>query len=170
MSYEIELDGVPTIAQRSNKVCWATVYTMLKSWNDSTRYTCEEALATVGTIWVNQYKSNMLMLPHQVPTFTQQAGMKLESMQDIGFDGWADLLSNGPLWVGTMFDLGPSKELHSRVVKGLRGNGTGTGTYFSIVDPWGGRTYYEDSVTFAKKYDGAAEITGDEVYYQVRHF
>jgi len=172
MSYNVQVPGtVPVLSQPSSLVCWATVFTMMKSWKDSTSYEISDAVGSVGARYLNIFQNNNVLITTLVPQFMQDANMTLESMQDLNADGWSALLNQyGPLWVGTLNQLGPSGGLHSRIVQGLSGDGSGDNTFFAIVDPAGGRTYGETMTTFMAKYDGAYQFAGDPFYYQIRHW
>ena len=91
-------------------------------------------------------------------------------MANVTIDTWLNLLQTyGLLWIGTLNVLGPSGGLHSRIIEAISGGGEANDTYFSIIDPDGGRQYKERFDTFLAKYEGAiAGVSGD--YFQIRHF
>ncbi len=69
-----------------------------------------------------------------------------------------------------MNSLNPPAGLHSRLVRGIKGDGTAAGTSFEMIDPDGGRTYDEAVNDFVKKYDDAYTASGDDQYIQIRFY
>ena len=68
-----------------------------------------------------------------------------------------------------MAGVNPASGLHSRIIEGMRGDGSPGGTWMKIIDPAGGRQYEETFQTFLSKYKGAIRTTSGE-YFQIRHF
>lgn len=161
---------IPIIAQPSSMACWATVYTMMVSWKDQTSYNIGDAVKNVGSIYKRIYDENTGLPSNMFGTFLSDAGMTREEMQNLPIESWVNLLkSYGMLWVGTLASVTASSGLHSRIIRGIRGGGSHKDTFFSIVDPAGGRAKMERFDTFVAKYEGAFAGTSGE-YYQIRHF
>jgi hypothetical protein len=158
------------IAQPSSMACWATVYTMMKSWKDQMDYDIGTAVEKVGHKYGEYFRKDTGLPPGDFGPFLDAAGMSYDQMQNPSIDGWlGQLKSDGLLWVGTLAAVGPGSGLHSRIIEGMSGDGTPSGTWFSIIDPAGGRRYLENIDTFVLKYEGA--IKGQAgTYYQIRHF
>lgn len=149
------------LAQPSGNSCWATVFTMLVSWRRQQSLSIETALATVGQKWVDLYKADTGLPGDEKSAFLTTAGLIAEPPQSYSLDGWEQLLRNyGPVWVTTDEALGRAWAIHARVITAIRGDGTPEKTFFTIVDPAGGRQYQESIATFIPKYEEEVIRTG----------
>jgi hypothetical protein len=162
---------IAALAQPNGNACWATVFTMMKSWKDQASYDIPVALGTVGQTYVDLFNAGLALPTGDFAAFLNDAGMQYLAPQDPTLDGWLQqLVQHGPIWVGTMNSLAPGAGLHSRLVRGMKGDGTAAGTSFEIIDPDGGGTYDEAVNTFVKKYDDAYVASGDDQYIQIRFY
>ncbi|WP_431689114.1 papain-like cysteine protease family protein [Hahella sp. NBU794] len=149
------------MAQPSGMTCWATVFTMLKSWRSQRQLTIEQALATVGERWVNIFRANGGLAGDDKPTFISTSGLVAEPPQSYSLEGWEGLLRNyGPVWVTTDEAPGEPWAIHARIITGIHGDGTPENTKFKIVDPAGGRRYEESIAVFIPKYEEEVRRTG----------
>jgi hypothetical protein len=157
------------LAQSTSNVCWATVYTMMISWKDRQTYDPLDALAIVGSNYVDLYKKNSWLPTAEFGAFITAAQMKVEPMQNKTFAQWETLLRRyGLLWVGTLAATsGP--DLHSRIVSAISGDGKSADSKLGIIDPAGGKKYAERFSVFEKKYEGAIRSVNG-AYFQIRHF
>lgn len=156
------------IAQPTNMVCWATVYSMMRSWKDTVSYDIRAAVDLVGTKYSTMFDNNQGMPPSEFGPFIRAAGLQVEPMANLPVEDWLDLLKTyGLLWVGTLATV--SSGLHSRIVEGMRGDGSYGATWMMIIDPAGGRRYQESYARFWHKYETAI-IGRTGTYYQIRHF
>jgi hypothetical protein len=161
---------VPAVAQPNTMACWATVYTMMRSWKDQMDYDIATAVAKVGTKWSNYFTANNGLPPAEFGPFLSAAGMAHEPMVNLGVDGYLTLLkAHGPIWVGTLNAIGPGAGLHSRIIEAMNGDGSVGGTNLSIVDPDGAKKYPEGFQTYISKYEGAIQGQRSE-YFQLRYF
>ena len=156
------------IAQPSNRVCWATVYTMMRSWKDQQSYGIRNAVALVDEKYGKMVDMNQGMPGSEFGPFIRAAGMRVEPMANLLISEWvAKLKDFGLLWVGTLFNV--TSGLHSRIIEGMSGSGTYDATWMLIIDPWGGKRYRESFARFLHKYETAIiGMAGD--YFQIRHF
>lgn len=149
------------MAQPSGMACWATVFTMLKSWRVQQQKTIEQALATVGQRWVDIYRADTGLSGDDKPTFISTAGLVAQPPQSYSIQGWENLLRNyGPIWVTTDEAPGAAWAIHARIITGIYGDGTPENTKFKIVDPAGGRRYEESIAVFIPKYEEEVRATG----------
>jgi hypothetical protein len=169
LPYTVPFFRVP-IAQPTSMVCWATVHCMMRSWKQQQSLDIRQAAGQVDEKYGVMVDKNQGMPPSEFGTFIKLAGMDLQPMANLTIQGWLDLLMNkGLLWVGTLNSIGPGAGLHSRIVEGMRGDGSATGTFMDIMDPDGGKRYQEQFDIFLAKYEGAFILAGSD-YYQIRHF
>jgi hypothetical protein len=169
VNYNVPGDKV-VLAQPSTMACWATVYTMMKSWNDQLSYSIESAVENVAHKYGDYYRNNTGLPSSEFGPFLMAAGMTHEPMENLTIDGWlGQLQSNGLIWVGTLAGVSPGTGLHSRIIEGISGDGNFAGTWFSIIDPAGGKRYTETFSVFLTKYEGAFRGQSGE-YFQIRHF
>ena len=149
------------LAQADTMACWATVFTMMMSWRRQQSMSIETALGAVGQKWVDIYRKNTGLSGSDKPDFISAAGLVAEPPQSYSVEGWERLLRNyGPIWVTTDEILGKAWAIHARVITAISGDGTPEGTFFTIVDPAGGRTYQESIAIFEPKYHDEVIQTG----------
>ena len=152
---------VPVLAQPSSMACWATVYTMLYSWKRQQSLTIEAALGALGQKWLNIYTDNTGLPGSEKSNFVRAAGLIAEPPMNPSMQGWEEMLRNyGPLWLTTNENPGQGWAIHARILVGIHGDGTASGTRFKIIDPAGGRQYEESVATFIPKYEDEVRRTG----------
>ncbi|MCA9181475.1 MAG: peptidoglycan-binding protein [Planctomycetales bacterium] len=163
------------LAQPSPMGCWATVYTMMKSWKDQASYPIRDAVGAVGVKWRDYYDASFAAPPQGLPSsefgpFLVAARMSHEPMMNLTIEGWVSLLRrHGLLWIGASVTINPNTGLHSRILEGMAGDGTPSGTTMKMIDPDGGRQYVEPFMVFLAKYESGILSVGGE-YFQIRHF
>ncbi len=149
------------LAQPSGMACWATVFTMMKSWRSQREMTIEQGVGTVGQKWVDIYKADTGLMGDDKPTFISSAGLVAEPPQSFSIEGWENLLRNyGPVWITTDEAPGAAWAIHARIITGIYGDGSPERTCFKIVDPAGGRRYEESIAVFIPKYEEEVRRTG----------
>lgn len=149
------------LAQPSGMACWATVFTMMKTWRSQREMTIEQAVGTVGQKWVDIYKADTGLSGDDKPTFISTAGLVAEPPQSYSIEGWENLLrSYGPVWITTDEAPGAAWAIHARIITGIYGDGSPENTKFKIVDPAGGRRYEESIAVFIPKYEEEVRRTG----------
>jgi hypothetical protein len=167
---------VAVIRQPTSLVCWATAYTIIRSWKDQASYGIRDGVARVAEKYGVMVDKNQGLPPSEFAPFLSAAGMQREPMANLTIQGWLNLLKRyGPLWVGTLGVVSPGTYLHSRIVEGMRGNGDADGTWMKIVDPESGSRYEELFRVFLARYEGAFILSqgsgaGLREYYHIRHF
>lgn len=150
------------MAQPSGMSCWATTYTMLKSWREQRQMTIPEALTTVGQRWVDLYEADTGLSGADKPIFLASAGLAAKPPQSFAIPTWESMLRQyGPIWITTDERPGMPGGIHARIVTGIYGDGTAAGTFFKIVDPSGGRRYEESIAVFIPKYEEEVRATGN---------
>lgn len=155
-------------AQPSTMACWATVYTMMKSWKRGTGYpNIRGAIVPLGTPWITYFDSNTGIPPAQGSGFQAAVGLVQEPRSNPSPQGWQALLQQyGLLWVTGTVPGG----IHDRILQGISGDETGPGTFMSIIDPSGGRQYLESLDTFLAGFEGQSKVEPFYSDYQILHF
>ncbi|MEP7382124.1 MAG: papain-like cysteine protease family protein [Gemmatimonadota bacterium] len=162
---------VAGLAQPSSMTCWATVTTIMIMWREQASMAIETALGKVGNAYVTKHKGNQGLGGAEKPAFLAAAGLTYEYPQSLTPEGWESLLRRyGPLWVTTDEQPGAGFAIHARVMAGIHGDGTATGTTIDIVDPAGGRSYSEPFATFVTKYESEAMDPKRPLRVQIVHW
>jgi hypothetical protein len=118
---------VQLVPQQTGYSCWAAGAAMLVGWRDKISVDPSEIARATG-YWA-QYAAGLNAEDTQV---FHVWGLTPEAAQTYSVQTFADLLRRyGPLWVASA-EPGP----HVRVVTGLVGDGTATGTLLYVNDPW----------------------------------
>jgi hypothetical protein len=164
-----DTDIMPVEAQPKSMACWATVTTMLMSWKDQVCYPIESAMDTIGAEYRKIYEDNTGLYPDKIEAFTQATGLTIEWPQCETPESMLALLQNyGVLVIIDDEDPSAAFAVHARLVTGIRGDGTPDGTFLTIVDPAGGRTYEESFSSFANKYESMSSAAGWTI--QMMHY
>ncbi|GMX61159.1 hypothetical protein Elgi_74820 [Paenibacillus elgii] len=158
-SFEYNVRGiVPVIAQPSKNKCWAAVTTMMLSWRDEASYSIEQAMTQAGNTFKTKYLNNETLKGSEKGSLLSAVGLVAEPPMNYSVDGMLRLLVRyGPLWVTTRENPSEPFSVHARIVTGMFGDGTPTGTSLRIIDPAsGGRKYTETYEVLAHKFEERA--------------
>jgi Papain-like cysteine protease AvrRpt2 len=162
---------VPPLRQETALTCWATVTTMLIGWRDNVSLPVEEALRPIGQAWADKYRAGVALLGSETASFFASAGLVGEPPASHTAEGWERLLRTyGPLWVTTSEIPGQPFSMHARVMIGIHGDGTASGTQFDIVDPGTGTEYRETLADFTHKYHAQPSVPNAPLILQVVHW
>jgi hypothetical protein len=144
---------------------------MLKSWKENTSLDIRNCVNEVDPKYGRLFDAQGALPSTEFGPFLDKAGVTHLPMVNLSIAGWEQRLrSNGLLWVGALASLDPGSGLHSRLLEGMRGDGSPDGTSMLIVDPAYGNRYAEPFADFIAKYERAIANTGKPEYYQVRFF
>lgn len=158
------------IGQPTMTSCWATVYTMMRSWREGKAFAIEEALEKPGAQYVALYKSGGSLPPGAMRDFWTRGGLTVRGNAFFADYIWYDFLKqHGLLAVGSANVLSPAAGLHLRILEGMNVTGPVTGWYFIIDPAWGGKQYGEPAFDFEAKYNLAMTV-GPGAHWQVAHY
>jgi hypothetical protein len=151
------------IPQPSSMACWATVAAMMLSWRDQQSYPIDTAMAMCGAKWAGVFTTNKGLAFADHVAFARDAGMSVEPLASFPPDTWEKMLrAHGPLAVVTNMPFS-----HARIMVGISGDGSPTGTNVDLIDPAGGRRYRQDFATFEQAFEAHANTNVDA---QIWHF
>lgn len=159
------------IGQPTVMTCWATTYTMMRSWREGKKFEIVEALEKPGKQYVELFKKDRALLPGQFLDFWTRGGLTVRGNAMFFPDYiWYDFLKkHGLLAVGTSSALPSVGGLHLRIMEGLNCRGVPS-DYYQFIDPaWGGMKYQERAFVFESKYNLAMTI-GPGAHWQVAHY
>ncbi len=142
--------SVELIAQPTNMSCWAAGTAMMVSWKNSMSIDPNTIADALG------YQAQMAqdtggLHPEDTKVF-KKWGLSWEPPICYTVQGFADLVAGGPIWIAAKVG-GP----HVRVVTGISGDGTATGTTVYINDPWpvgSGASYTRTYAQLAAEMEG----------------
>lgn len=163
-----EVEGeIPLIQQPNSMACWATVATMLMSWNEQQSFGIETAMDMAGPIYRQMFDQADGLPASMHQQFAEACGMTIDYPQCYTSEGIYNLLYDyGPIIAITDEDPGEYFAIHARIIKGIHSDTTPGTTYLMIIDPGTGTEYNETFEDFSSKFeavDGAPRI-------QVMHF
>jgi hypothetical protein len=133
--------GVEPVSQPSDNTCWAAAGAMLLSWKRRQSMTIQEAADQAGTGWREKLDGNIALHANELQAYAQALGIKAEALQSYLPRGILQLLQQyGPLWV-IGDDAVPDDHMsHVRIVTGIHGDGSPTGTTVTVIDPANGQS------------------------------
>lgn len=144
------------LAQPSNLTCWATAFTIMRSWKDGKSYAIGPLLDTLGTKYGNLFKNNLPLPYSETNAFLSTAGLKAAPLRSYPAESWIQLLrSYGLLFVGSLTQPGTGAG-HVRILYGVGGSGDLSTTTMMVLDPDGGRDYQETFERWSATYFGDA--------------
>jgi hypothetical protein len=165
------------IAQPSSNSCWATAYTMMRSWKDRQSHQIAPLIATLGAPFTTILANDNVLPYSQTDAFMRAAGLRAAPLQSFPVETWLRMLRNhGLLFVGTLNQPGTGSG-HVRILYGVGGSGGASTTTMMVLDPDGGRKYQETFERWSSTYSGdasasinSANAAGGRLNAQVGHF
>jgi hypothetical protein len=146
------VDGVPAINQVKSLGCWAASLAMLESHRKLQTLSIEAVLAEVGAPYTDMYANNTGLKPSETAGFMQAFGLRDASIGAITAESLAlQIQERGPLWVVVDEDVSEKFSVHARVVTGVKGDGSLSGTNVIYNDPATGRQENETLAQFIAK-------------------
>jgi hypothetical protein len=155
-------------AQPNTMACWATVYAMMQAWRNGTRFAnIRSAIVPLGQPWLGIFDRNTGLPTTQGSNFERAVGLTREPRFNPSPQGWQAMLRlHGLLWVTETVPGG----IHDRILEGISGDETGSGTKMFIMDPAGGRRYQETLAIFIQGFEGQAAVEPFYDDYQILHY
>ena len=150
---------VTPLRQSSAMSCWATVYTMMKSWKVKSALSVNSVVANIGGPWDDYYLKDTGLPGGKEKAFVEVVGMKSKPPANYTIAAYIQMLhGNGPLWIIT----GDGISAHARLLVGIYGNFDAEGirayeeSTFEFIDPLSGTYRYESGLDFAHKFETEA--------------
>jgi hypothetical protein len=144
------------IAQPSPQTCWATAYTMMRSWKDRQSYQIGPLINKLGPPYSTYFANDQVLPYSQTDAFMRAAGLHSAPLQSFSVEAWVEMLrAHGLLFVGTLNMPGTGAG-HVRVLYGVGGRGAPDTTTMMVLDPDGGRDYQETLERWSETYRGDA--------------
>lgn len=141
---DAKIDGdMPVLEQPDPSTCWAATAAMMVMYRDQARSTISEAIGRIDERWQTRFDNGHGLLSTEMSWFMADAGLVHEP-QGLNFtvEAIADLIeTHGPLWMNADVDLSKDKSIHARIIVGIEGDGTPSGTEVRFVDPSDGKVY-----------------------------
>lgn len=150
---------VAPLKQRTRNGCWATAFTMLKSWRDGRDYKVEVALKALGAKYVDYFARDTGLPGGSERDFVRDAGMSAQAPANYSLAGLVSLLQeHGPLWI----IVGNGINSHALVLVGVYGTELGEtkkaydDAVFEFIDPLVGGYVYITARTFMSDFEKEA--------------
>ncbi|WP_133241170.1 papain-like cysteine protease family protein [Nocardioides gansuensis] len=167
---------IAVLKQDKSMACWAFATLMMEQWRRGQSLSLPSYLDDLGarvgapTLYRDAYENNTGLFSDQVQRLKGALSLSAEPAASFTVARWEELLrDHGPLLVVGDEALAPGAwAVHARVMVGITGDGSPTGTTVDIVDPGTGTRYREWLGTFLAKYEELAPT--DWAGVQVLHF
>jgi hypothetical protein len=139
------------LKQTKRMDCWAVVATILYSFKYNTESHIEDVLALAGDAYLTAYRDDTGLASAAKADLLTALGLVAAPSNDLDVTRLEQLLrERGPLWVTADEDPTARFSVHARVVIGLRGDGTLTGTVAFYLDTTPGTPASPRSETVAE--------------------
>jgi GH24 family phage-related lysozyme (muramidase) len=146
------------IAQPTPNTCWAAVFTMMYCWRHHASIEIRNALATIGSAFVDRYDHDVSLDSDSARMLYDTAGLVPLQSFEPSIDGWLTLLKKyGPLYVDVGYNA-VGAGTHAVIVTGMAGDGSPTGTSITYVDPIGGKTVTVAFHVFLAKFEATSAV------------
>ena len=161
----LAIHQVEPLKQTTVMGCWATVYTMMKSWKDDRVWTVGNAVADLGDDYVEYYVHDRGLPGGFEYRFVSDAGMIAKSPASYPLSFYAEILRDyGPIWI----TIGDGIRSHALLLVGIYGSSVDDteksyeDAIFEFIDPAAGVFIYEDTLDFLlEKYENEVLIIQD---------
>lgn len=159
------------LQQPSNMTCWATVATMMLEWRRQSTTPIGAMLDSIAQKWGDKFRNNSGLASSEKESFLSDAGFLWEAPMSPTAQGWERMLRDyGPLWVTTDEQPGAGFAIHARIMTGIHGDGTPTGTNVDIIDPATGTRIVERFDALQAKFEEEALTSAGPLRIQIVHF
>ncbi|MBO9619422.1 MAG: hypothetical protein J7539_10345 [Niabella sp.] len=147
---------VPLIPQPNKLACWAASMAMILGYKRQQSVDPESLANEVGASLRTSYSWELLESVRDHFGFQSVIEVPSDACVYYPPQQWHDWLENyGPLWFTFIWASGGS---HALVLKGISGDGTESGTYFEIQNPWDINTTFDsDAVDFNPANNGTSQ-------------
>ncbi len=161
------------LRQPDGMSCWATVATIMRSWQTNREETIEDVVASAGPRFMEILKSGDGLHHKDLPAFLEAMHLTAEPPMSFSVFGFERLLRvHGLLWIVGDEDPGPRFSEHARVLFGLHGDGNPDTTHAFLIDPALGTRVTEIVAVLQEKITqiGIGAIDHGESVAQIIHF
>ncbi len=165
----ISTEPISHVRQKTNMVCWAAAGTMLVAARDRMSLPIERVMATAdvndpGFGYLSMFQNNQGLPPGDTGRYTRAIGLRVAPPVNFTVAGWRSTMQQH----GALGVVGLSPFLHIRVISEMKGDGTVFGTFMTVHDPGDAAPYTEVFVTFAQRYESAANINDrmDQIWHR----
>ena len=152
---------VVPMKQRTSMGCWATVYTMMKSWCDGRKWQVRAAVEELGRKYVTYFVEDSGLPGGTEAEFVLDAQMLAEPPANYFLWSYADMLRRyGPLWI----TMGDGLSSHALVLVGVYGVSLDNTleayeeSVFVFIDPEDGAYLRMSGLDFARKFEREAAV------------
>ena len=173
----VKHDVVP-LRQNSTMDCWATVFTMLRSWQANATLSVPATIAALGDEYVNYYVRNNGLPGGLELDFVEAAGLQAKAPASYSLTAYLSFLEeHGPLWI----IVGDGINSHARLLVGIYGpsfsedRASYDAAVFEFIDPLTGSYQYQPALTFMDEFESEASWilqtnqNGQELRWQILH-
>jgi hypothetical protein len=127
---------VPVITQPSSMNAWAAITAMLLSWREHHSMSIDDALAKIGTDWVDKFRRNQGLPSEEKAAFLAAVGLASNPPMKYGPEDFERLLrENGPLWITDDERVGKLFSPRGYLMIGISGSGRSRSTRVDVIDP-----------------------------------
>lgn len=130
---------VPPLKKPSPMTCWAAATAMLVSYKEGTPISIEEAVHRAGGRYEQLLRSETALAKADMADYLGVLGLASEPLLVVDVERLHRMLRRfGPVWLTPDYD--PAFSLDARVITGIHGDGTPSGTSVVVIDPGTGAT------------------------------
>jgi hypothetical protein len=157
---------VPMLAQPSAETCWAAVTAMLEAWKSGANgdVSVDSQIAKLGAPYTQLLANNQKLVTADKNALFAKLGLVIDpvGLSSAMPNEYLTLMQQyGPLWATVDGDLTAKTSEHAKLIYGMRGDGTATGTMLRIIDPRSGTAIEQTFDAFMREFEELARAGTD---------
>lgn len=166
---------VPKLKQDGVNQCWATVATMMVSWQRGKEMLVQEVVDEAGPLYLQKYLADEALLSGEKAAFLAKLKLVGEPSANYPLQQYIDWVrAHGPLWVTTDAKSATGEfGAHARILTKIAGSGDAgdSGTLLTFINPATGNEETETFRDFIRAFEQVVTDDKDQdLYIQVVHF
>ena len=154
---------ITPLQQPTGDACWAAVIAMLQAWKSGTKdATVPGEIAKLPPPFPQLLTNNQKLVTADKNALFAKLGLVIDpiGLSSAMPDAYLKLMQQyGPLWATVDADLTEKTSEHAKVIYGMRGDGTASGTMMRIIDPKNGTPIEQTFQAFMTEFEQLARTT-----------
>ena len=160
-SFDFTVPGMRTLKQGTPDTCWAAVVAMLQAWKSGEpgEITVEGEIAKLGVPYTQLLATNQVLTTSDKNPLLAKLGLVVDpiGLSSAMPEQYLRLMQQyGPLWATVDGNLTAATAEHAKILYGMRGDGTASGTMLRVIDPRDGKPVELNFAVYLREFEELA--------------